>query len=131
MAHGTVITAKGKRMDFADLVRKSRKPISTGDMKDTVVRQQPPTKELRARGHLPSHAGVAKPVTTEPVPPAPEKAAAPAPQARQFDEKSLADYTEIKIDEAKHMKGKPDDALQSSNEALEEILKQQSKMGKK
>lgn len=136
MALGTVITAKGKRMDFADLVRKSRTPINQGDMKDKVVRQTPPAKELRARGHMPSHAGVAKPVLA-PVIPAPDAA---APVRRVYPDKSMVDYTSITIDEPKHIKEKPDDAQQSANDTLVEILgndmktmsaKQQAKIGRK
>jgi hypothetical protein len=112
MALGTVITAKGKRLDFAELVRNARRPVAPVVEKGEVIRQVPPARELRARGHMPSHNGVAAPVV---------EAVDQVPY-RHVENKSLADYTSITIDEAKHLKERPDDPVQSANEKLAQIL---------
>ncbi len=136
MALGTVVTAKGKRLDFAELVRYLRRPIQpVADPTATVTRQQPLAKEIRARGHIPTLNGVSKPVVAAVVPP--PEAAAPKP-TRVVENRSLADYTGVTIDEPKHLKERPENPVQSANEALAQILssdqrrsRDPAKMGKK
>jgi hypothetical protein len=114
MAHGTVITAKGKKLDFAKLVMKARQPIAqVGDPRDnSVVRQTPPPVQLNVRGHMPSHANIKPPVAT----------AVPAVAVKPHETRSLADYTGVKIDEPKHLRERPENPMATANEALAEIM---------
>jgi hypothetical protein len=122
MALGKGITAKGKRIDFAELARRSKKPIQSEfdvNMKATTTVQKPPAPVIRARGFMPTHAGVKIPEYDRP---APAGAFEQRTKNKPLETKSLADYTAITIDEAKHLKEQPEDAAQTANQALAEIM---------
>lgn len=116
MARGIVMTAKGEKLNFDELIMKARRPITPqGDLKDKVKPQHIPAPQMRTRGFVPTARGVPVPVKA-PVAAVPAHAAIPV-----VKHPSMADYTGVTIDDQKHLKEKPVDAVGAAEQALQQI----------
>ena len=125
-APGHVTTARGEVLDMEELKRKANaRPLTAEQkaaMKDEVKPKKRPRKAINVRGNMPARG--------EEAPPMAEKrkkvAEAPAPEHKEFDKnpegKSIADFTGIRIEEAKTLKGKVDDPVAHADGKLTDIM---------
>lgn len=107
-----VITARGERLNMAELKLKARRPIMPPEVASTVKPQQQPPRQANIRGFMPSMEGV-----TRRIGPNTTKGSTPVQ-----DGPSIADYTGVTVDHFKHLEARPEDALSAANQTLTEII---------
>jgi hypothetical protein len=110
MAHGTVLTAKGVRLNMDELMMKARRPMKlVGDQKDTIKSAPRPAAQSRVRGFVPSAQGVPDPIVQ-------------VVETVQDDGPSMADYTGLTVDNPRSLKEKPVDSMAVATDTLQEIM---------
>src|SRR5678816_564021 len=97
MAAGSLMTARGKRLNMGDLKLRQRKAMPKGDMKDTVQRQQRPVKQANVRGYIPSMEGVNPNQHVKPAAKLAKSVKSAAKKKEEY-EPSIADFTGVIID---------------------------------
>jgi hypothetical protein len=123
LAPGSAMTAKGQIIDFMEVRRKAKMPRKAPEVHAT-TRMKPPPKEIRAVGNVPSMVGIAKPqMPPEWNQPTPVLRSGQATRTITTD-KSMIDYTQVKVDDVKHIVTRPAGQPQvTANEVLDEITR--------
>ena len=116
MANGSVTTARGDVLNFDALQDAASRPLGIKDAKSEIAPKARQPVAINVRGFVPAQGDAEAPVLPE----------VKVEQGSKVNphQTTLADMTAIKMDEPRHLKEKPEDALAASDEALGSIMKQ-------
>lgn len=125
---GYVTTARGEILNMDQLIREQTKRPLTKAERDSLKSEIKPTKRPRTpinvRGHMPlsgaEKAPQVQPAAAKAVPEHPTMSSSGSSET----DKTLADFTSIKVDKPMRLKEKPESAGQASQEILSDIMKE-------